>query len=123
MGALSKETTREEPAMTDLLPYGASRPTVKRSESRRASRALGSLHAGTRMETARIEAAAEIQAVRADAVTYVGKRAMQDLTMLTQLEQQLAGLVPLAASRLQAIGDMTALAVTEIVSDTARRIR
>ncbi len=109
--------------MPDLVPFGAARPTIPHAESRQLNRALGRLQAGTRLDMARIEAAAEVQSIRVDAVTYVGKRAAQNLAMLTQVEQQLAGLVPLAASRLQAIGDMTALAATEIVSDTARRIR
>lgn len=42
---------------------------------------------------------------------------------MTQLEQQLATLVPLAAGRLQAIGDLTALAVAEVVSDTQHQLR
>ena len=43
--------------------------------------------------------------------------------MLSQLEHQLANLVPLAASRLQAIADMTCLAVAEVVGDTLHRLR
>lgn len=109
--------------MTDLMPYGANHPALRRTESRQLSRALGSLSAGVSMETARIEAAAEIQAVRADAVTYVGKRAMQDIAMLTRLEEQLALMAPLASGRLQVIGDITVFAVAEVVSDTQRRVR
>jgi len=45
------------------------------------------------LDIARIEAAADVQAVRADALTYVGKRAMRDVALLTQLEQQLALIV------------------------------
>ncbi|WP_460841119.1 hypothetical protein [Nocardioides marmoraquaticus] len=40
--------------------------------------------------------------------------------MVSQLEQQLSQMMPLATSRLQAIGDMHALASAEIVADTAR---
>ncbi len=107
--------------MSSLTPY--TQPTLRRAESRQLARTLGDLAAGVRLETARIEAAAEIQAVRADAVTYVGKRALQDIALMTQLEQQLATLVPLAAGRLQAIGDLTALAVAEVVSDTQHQLR
>jgi hypothetical protein len=38
------------------------------------------------------------------------------------MEQQLASMVPLAASRLQAIGDMVALAAVDIVADTRRQV-
>ena len=43
--------------------------------------------------------------------------------MVTQLEQQLATAVPLAASRLQAIGDMHALASADVVAVAPRRLR
>jgi len=79
--------------------------------------------AATRLEIARIEAAADIQAVRADAVTYAGKRAMHDAALLTRLEQQLALMVPMASGRLQAIADITALALAEVVSDTLLQVR
>ena len=48
---------------------------------------------------------------------------MQANALVSQLEGQLAQLVPLATTRLQAIGDMTALATVEIVQDTVRRIK
>jgi hypothetical protein len=109
--------------MNELMPLGANHPALRRTESRQLSRALGSLSAGVSLERARIEAAAEVQALRVDAVTYVGKRAMQDVAMLTRLEQQLALMTPLASGRLQAIGDITAIEVTEVVSDTLRQVR
>src|SRR2546430_1791201 len=103
--------------MSALIPFD--KPAgLNRIESRRLTRSLDNLEAGTRMEIARIEAAADVQATRADAVTHVGKRAMRDVALLTQLEQQLALMVPLAASRLQAIGDITALSLAEVVNDT-----
>ncbi len=107
--------------MSALTPYN--QPTLRRAESRQLARTLGALEANVRLQTARIETAAEVQAVRAGAVTYVGKQALQDVALMTQLEQQLATLVPLAAGRLQAIGDLTALAVAEVVSDTQRQVR
>jgi hypothetical protein len=42
---------------------------------------------------------------------------------VTQMEQQLAQAVPLAASRLQAIGDLHALASGQIVTDTVMQLR
>lgn len=108
--------------MSDLMPYGY-QLALRRSQSRQVSRALSGLELHTRMASARIEAAAEVQALKADAVTYVGKRAMQDVAMISQLEHQLASLVPLAAGRLQAIADMTSLSIAEVVADTLRQVR
>lgn len=105
-----------------LTPYHQ-RPLIGRAEARQLGRTLGALEASVRLETARIEAIGEVQAVRADVVTYVGKRSLQNVALMTQLEQQLATLVPLAAGRLQAIADLTALAVAEVVSDTQRQVR
>jgi hypothetical protein len=109
--------------MSNLIPYDQDRPVMRRAEARQLSRSLGSLRTHSRLEMARIEAAAEVQATRADAVTYVGRRAMQDVAMLSQLEQQLATLVPMASGRLAAIGDIASIAIAEVVSDTLRRVR
>ncbi len=87
------------------------------------SRQLSRLKSGTELELARMESRAEIEATRASAVAYVGKRAMQEVTMVSQLEAQLATLCPMAVSRLQAIGDLTAMAMAEVVVDAARRLR
>lgn len=108
--------------MSDLVPYAGGQP-VSRTQSRQLNRGLTSLSLTTRLDIARIESAAEVQATRADAVTYVGKRAMQDVAMLSQLEQQLAALVPMATGRLQAIADMTSLAIAEVVGDTLHQVR
>lgn len=110
--------------MGSLMPYDQG-PVLGRSnrQSRQLARATGQLQLGANVEMARIEAAAEVQAVRADAVTYVARRAMQDVAMLSQLEQQLATLVPMASGRLAAIGDIASIAIAEVVSDTLRRVR
>ena len=109
--------------MSDLVPFTNARPALRRSESRQLSRDLAVINTQTRVEIACIEAAADIQATRTDAITYVARRGMQNVAMLSQLEQQLAALVPMASGRLAAIGDMSAVAIAEVVTDTARRIR
>lgn len=108
--------------MSALVPF--EKPSgLSGVANRRLTRSLDNLEAATRLDIARIEAAADIQAVRADAVTYVGKRALHDVGLLTRLEQQLALMVPMASGRLQAIADITALALAEVVSDTLRQVR
>ncbi len=90
---------------------------------RRRGRAVARIDTSSELRLARLEAEAEVQAATADALTYVGRRAMQDVALLSQLEQQLAVTVPMASGRLAAIADVTALALTDVVAETARRLR
>lgn len=94
-----------------------------RMRSRFAGRALAQVDSRTEIGLAQIESQAELQAGRVMAVSYVGKRAMHEVAMISQLEQQLAALVPMATARLQAIGDMVALEAADVVADTVRRVR
>jgi hypothetical protein len=84
---------------------------------------LSRIEGATRLGLARIDHAAELQAARVEAVGYVGSRAMHEITLLSQLEGQLAQLVPSAAGRLHALGDLSALAMAEVVAETVRRVR
>lgn len=106
--------------MSDLVPFGGG---LAKRESRVAGRELARLDALGRLEMARIGQAADLQAERLGAVGYVGKRALQEVAMLSQLEVQLSALVPGAMPRLQGIGDLTALAMADVVSETLRRVR
>ena len=76
-----------------------------------------------RLALARINQEADLQAERIAAVGYVGKRAMHEVTMLSQLEVQLSALVPSATPRLQGLGDLTTLAMADVVSETVRRVK
>jgi hypothetical protein len=105
--------------MSEMVPFGGG---LARRESRALSRELLRLDARGQLELARISQAADLQAERVGGVAYVGKRAMHDIAMLSQLEVQLSALVPSAIPRLQAIGDLTALAVAEVVSETVRKV-
>ena len=86
-------------------------------------RVLGRIDAQTQVGIAQIDQAAELQSRRVDAIGYVGKRALHEVALLSQLEQQLSALVPMAAGRLQALGDMAALGMADVVSDTVRKVR
>jgi hypothetical protein len=113
--------------MSNIEPYSSTSPAPvsigPRSRlARQTGRALAEIDARTGMVLARIEAAAELQAAKAHAVAYVGRAAMQDVALLSQVEQQLAQAVPHASGRLAAIADLTAIALTEVVVDTAHRV-
>jgi hypothetical protein len=88
----------------------------------RASRTVARIEASAGVQLARIEALAEIQAYTADEGHRVGRHAMQDVAMLSQVESQLAQAVPHASGRLAAIADLTAIALSEVVADTTRKL-
>lgn len=91
--------------------------------SRRVGRELARMDAEGQLGLARINQQADLQAERVSAVSYVGKRAMHEVSMLSQLEVQLSALVPAAIPRLQGIGDLTAVAMADVVSETVRKVK
>ncbi|HEX7297636.1 MAG TPA: hypothetical protein VF257_01435 [Solirubrobacteraceae bacterium] len=93
------------------------------NDRRAVRRDLSRLDGHSQFELARVERMADLQAARVDALGYVGQRALQEMALVSQFEQELAALVPGASGRLQAIGDLTALAMADVVSETARRLR
>jgi hypothetical protein len=103
-----------------MVSYGGG---LARREARQVNRELTRMDGRGRLELARINQQADLQAERVAAVGYVGKRAMHEVAMLSQLEVQLSCLVPAATPRLQAIGDLTALAMAEVVSETVRKVK
>lgn len=106
--------------MSEMVPFAGG---LAKRESRAVSRELSRLEGRGRLELARINQAADLQAERVAAVGYVGKRAMHEVAMLSQLEVQLSAVVPAATVRLQGLGDLTALAMAEVVSETVRRVK
>jgi hypothetical protein len=95
---------------------------ISRREFSNAGRILARLDRQTEVGLAKIEAETELQVRRLGAIGFTAKRAMHEVAMVSQLEQQLAGIVPISTSRLQAIGDVMALASAEVVADTYRRV-
>lgn len=104
--------------MSDLIPFA--RPSA--AVQRRVQRQLGDLTIDTGLNTARIQAGAEIEAARASSVAAVGQRAMTEVAMLTKLERDLCETVPAAQARLVSIGDMTSIALGSVVMNAARRL-
>jgi len=91
--------------------------------SRQVDRSLARLRAGTVVQVARVDSRATVQAAQVDAVAAVAQRALQNVAFVTQIEQQLGQAVPMAVSRLQAIGDLSTLAMSQVVTDTATQLR
>ena len=123
--------------MSNLMPInqGTGSPTdsgsglpslfTRREEKalqRHMSRTVNSLAIQKEVGMARIETQAQIEAARVHAVGYVGSQALHAVAMLSQLEVQLAQTVPAATTRLQGLADMTALALADVVANSARRL-
>jgi hypothetical protein len=106
--------------MSDIVPISNS---LSRFESRRFGKTLSVLEGNHQVALVQTEAKAREQAAKVDAVALVAERALTDIALLSQKEQQLAELVPLSTSRLQAINDLAVLAIADVVSDTARQLR
>lgn len=86
-------------------------------------RALTRLDVRTSLDAARTLAHAEVTGAQMDAVAALAQRAMQGVAFVSQVEQQLGQTVPLAVTRLQAIGDLAALGMGQILADTATQVR
>lgn len=107
--------------MSDIQPYSPSSGLVPTASSFTAhGRAVNRLASHTELATMQSQARAQVEQARLDAIDQVAARGMQGVAMVTQFEQQLAQAVPLAASRLQALGDMHALQVAMELSSFTR---
>lgn len=90
--------------------------------SSRIDRQIERVVRSTDVSVIRAAAAATLSHARLDALDTIAKRGMQGVTLVSQTEQQLGQLVPLAVSRLQALADVHALATAEEVASFTRRL-
>jgi len=88
----------------------------------RTTRALARLGGETTVAVAVTQARAEVEAAKIDAVAAVGTKALQDVALLSQIEQSLATAVPHASGRLASVADLTAIAIADQVAQAARRL-
>jgi primosomal protein N'' len=110
--------------MSNLAPFDRyNSRSLSRSMTKQFNRVAAELDVEMRLELARIEGTAEVQATRTDAIAYVARRGMQNVAAVSRIEVALVAMVPMASGRLAAIGDIAALAVADVVSDTARKVR
>ena len=107
--------------MTSIERYRATGTGL--AQSRQLGRALTRIEDNTAIQVAQVDALADIQSAQVDAVAGVAERAMVNTAVVSQMEQTLGQTVPLAVSRLQAVGDVTALAMCQVVTDTVTKLR
>ncbi len=109
--------------MTNIDRYQPGALSRSAGQSRWVSKALNRLDGNTELGLARVEATAELEAVKCDAVSFVVSRAMHNVTLISTLEVQLAQACPHASARLALIADMGSLALADLVQQTAHRVR
>ncbi len=105
--------------MSNIEIYGS----TNRGVSRQVGRSLARIDGQTSIQLAQVHSQSDIQAAQVDAVAAVAQRAMQGVAFVSQIEQQLGQAVPIAVSRLQAIGDLAALSMGQVVTDTVTKLR
>jgi len=116
-GCLTKaDRPRRLSPMSQLQPYTPLLPTT------RVTRTLTRLSTDTTISTAVIQANAEVEAAKVDGVSAVAAKAMQDVALLSQMEQSLAHAVPHASGRLATVADLAAISIAGVVADAASRI-
>lgn len=106
--------------MSDLAAYHGG--GLSRRDARMVRRERRAQETYAALAMVRIDTEVDLQAARVQGVGYVGQQALQAVAMVSQMETQLAQMVPAAAGRLHGIADMTALSMAQIVSDTVRRV-
>ena len=102
--------------MSDLQPYTSLLPSM------RSSRSLARLSDETTVAAAVVQAKADVEAAKLDGISAVAGKAMQNVALLSSVEQSLAQTVPHASGRLATIADLASLAMADVVATAARRI-
>jgi hypothetical protein len=90
---------------------------------RPADRAVARVNGSARIGVAQAGGCQTVQEAQVDALSAVTQRALQGVAFISQVEQQLAQAVPLAATRLQGLADIGALGLGQVVMDTAQKLR
>ncbi len=113
--------------MSDIQPYTPTSSLVpaistSRQMARRTAQQLSAIQASIEVRSAAIAAAAELQQAKVDAVARTGALAMQNVALLSQMQQQLALAAPAASGDLDYLRATTTMALASIVTDTMRQV-
>jgi len=109
--------------MSNLVPYSSTGLSRYSPISREASRELARVQGQAMIRALRADAEARLADIKIDAVAGLGTSAQQHVATMTAMEIELVKAVPLAANRLEMIGNITAIAATEIVTDAITKLR
>lgn len=90
--------------------------------ARQTARDLAAIDHSTEIRSARVAAAGEVQQAKVDAVARTGAYAMQQVSLVSQMQQQLALAAPAASGDLDFIKSITVMSIGQIVADTGREV-
>jgi hypothetical protein len=112
-------------AMSNIVPYSSSNglESLSPRSARALSRSIANIGAGTELAVRRVEAEADKAGAKLDAIDVTAGRAQILAAMRCQREQQLAAMVPLAATTLEAISQSATIASIETVMDLSHKLR
>src|SRR5262245_14645545 len=111
--------------MSNMIPYGNSNglESLSPRPARALSRAIANISAGTEFAVRCDEAEADKAGAKLDAIDITAGRAQMLGAMRCQREQQLAAMVPLAATSLEAISQWATIASIETGMDLSHKLR
>jgi len=105
----------------NLSPYEP--PSIPRREVREFKRSVARMDGHGLLEKARINQIAELQVDRVAAIGRVGKAAIYDVALVSQMKDAVSRMVPSASDLVQGMADVTALAMAEVVSQTGQQVQ
>lgn len=89
---------------------------------RQTRREVALIEAAVAVRQTAVDAAAEVQKAKIDALASTGGYAMQRATLVTQMEQQLAVACPTASGDLDFLKTLTVMGMGQVLSDTAAKV-
>lgn len=107
---------------SELMPSRGPGGRLERRENAILGQHLAGLERNTVFGMASIEAQAQLEATKVQAVGHIGQQGLQAVAMVSQMELQLCQALPHAAGRFQAITNFTTMGVAQIISDATYRI-
>lgn len=90
--------------------------------SRQAHREVAVIESNLAVRQTAVDAAAEIQKAKIDALTSTGGYAMQRAALVGQMEQQLALACPTSSGDLDFLKTITMVGIGQVLSDTASKV-
>lgn len=91
--------------------------------SRSTDRHLTAVAAGADLQIASVQSVAHVGAARIQAAMQLGQQAEFAVAFLSDTEQRLAHLCPMATTRLAAIADLASMQVAQLLADAGQDLR
>jgi hypothetical protein len=108
--------------MSDIQPYSRAGEVAPLTR-RKTQRELEGIRNDFLVHGAGIEKERRLAEHKVDSVSDLGRRAANEIALLTQTEAALTKAVPLAGNRLEMIGEITTVGIAQVLSDGISKVR